>query len=236
MTQTSQKSFGAITQYRIQSLVKRPWVPYVFPFICFMGLTETARFFPAGAHFLYIFKTIMVGMMLWFWRKAYASDLVLKLKPVGYLTAVVVGLFVLFVWVWLENILPQHGVDAAFNPYSFNWPPVAVSLLIAVRLIGAVVVVPIMEELFWRSFLLRYIINPDFNKVALGTFSWFSFAAVVILFGVEHHRVIQGMIAGVIYTILLIRQKNLRGCIIAHGVTNLGLGIYVLATQSWEFW
>ena len=119
---------------------------------------------------------------------------------------------------------------AALSPAAVAWA------LIAVRFIGAAMVVPILEELFWRSFLLRYIINPDFKQVALGTFSWFSFVAVVILFGLEHHRLIQGMIAGAIYTALVVRQKSLRGCIVAHGVTNLGLGIYVLATQSWAFW
>ncbi len=164
------------------------------------------------------------------------SDFIFNLKPFDYLIAVVSGLLALVVWICMENILPQQGVDTDFNPYLFNWHPVVVWALIAVRLIGAAVVVPLMEELFWRSFLLRYIINPDFKKVALGTFSWFSFTAVVILFGVEHHRVIQGMIAGVIYTGLVIRQKSLRGCVIAHSVTNLGLGVYVIATQSWEFW
>ena len=56
------------------------------------------------------------------------------------------------------------------------------------------------------------------------------------MFGLEHHRVIVGIIAGVIYNVLLIRQKKLMGPILAHSVTNLGLGIYVLSTQAWMFW
>jgi CAAX prenyl protease-like protein len=234
--QPRQKNMAAITRYRIQSLVKRPWVPYVFPFIGFMVLTEAARYFPAEAHFLYIIKTFMVGALLWFWRHAYAPDLALKLTPSGYLAAVAVGLMVLAAWILPEKILPQLGIDAAFNPNFFNWPPIAVWALMAVRLAGATIVVPVMEELFWRSFLLRYVINPDFSKIALGTFSWLSFAVVVVLFGIEHHRLIQGMIAGAFYTALVIRQKSLRGCILAHGVTNLGLGVYVIATQQWIFW
>ena len=234
--QISQKSFGANIRYRIQTIVQRSWVPYVCPFIIFMALTQAGSFFPAEAHFLYIIKTILVGVVLWVWRKAYASDFALKMAPAEYLIAIAVGLLVLAVWILPEKLFPQLVGDAAFNPYSFSSHPATVWALIAVRLIGAAVVVPLMEELFWRSFLLRYIINSDFKKVALGTFSWFSFAAVVILFGVEHHRVIQGMIAGVIYTSLVIHQKSLSGCVIAHGVTNLGLGIYVIATQSWEFW
>jgi len=108
--------------------------------------------------------------------------------------------------------------------------------LIAARLIGAGVVVPVMEELFWRSFLMRYLINPNFRSVPMGAFAWFSFIGVAILFGLEHHRVIVGIVAGVIYNLLLILQKKLRGAILAHGITNLGLGIYVLLTGSWMFW
>ena len=104
------------------------------------------------------------------------------------------------------------------------------------RLVGAAVVVPIMEELFWGSFLMRYLINTDFRSVPMGAFTWFSFMGVAILFGLEHHRVIGGIIAGVIYGLLLIRQKKLKGVILAHGITNLGLGIYVLLTGNWMFW
>jgi len=108
--------------------------------------------------------------------------------------------------------------------------------LIAVRLIGAAVVVPVMEELFRRFFLMRYLINPDFRSVPMGAFSWFSFLGVAILFGLKHQRVVVGIAVGLLYNLLLIRQKNLKGVILAHAVTNLGLGIYVVATASWMFW
>ena len=108
--------------------------------------------------------------------------------------------------------------------------------LIAGRLIGAAVVVPIMKELFWRSFLMRYLINPEFRSVPMGAFSWLSFMGVAILFGLEHHRVVEGIVVGLLYNLLLIRQKKLKGVIMAHAVTNLGLGIYVLLTGSWMYW
>lgn len=215
---------------------KKNWVPYVVPFIVFMVLTEADRYFPAQAHLLYMVKTITVGGLLWFWRHSYASDFTLKMRHGALMTAVAAGFIVLAIWILPDKLFPQYGTDYVFNPFSFNIPQFPAYTVIAVRLFGAVIVVPVMEELFWRSFLLRYLINPDFKKVSLGTFSWFSFIAVVILFGIEHHRLFQGMIAGVIYTALVIHQKSLRVCILAHGVTNLGLGVYVISTQSWEFW
>jgi CAAX prenyl protease-like protein len=93
-----------------------------------------------------------------------------------------------------------------------------------------------MEELFWRSFLLRYLINPDFKKVPIGTFSLFSFVSTVVLFGLEHHRWLPGIIAGIIYTLLLYRKKELFDCILSHAITNLVLGIYVIMTHQWRYW
>ena len=93
-----------------------------------------------------------------------------------------------------------------------------------------------MEELFWRSFLIRWVINPDFEKVALGTFSLGSFAATVILFGLEHHLWLAGIMAGVAYYALLYKTKRLGPCVMAHSTTNLALGIHVLATEEWQWW
>jgi len=232
----NKENYQAASNFQIQATVKSTWPAYVLPFAVFMALTAASGYLPDFKHLFYIAKTIIVGAMLWCWRSEYKQDFSQQFAPVEYLISILAGLIVLAVWILPENILPQLGSPAGFNPYLFGWGPQAALVLLAVRLVGAALVVPIMEELFWRSFLLRYIINPDFQKVALGAFTWFSFAAVVVLFGVEHYRWIQGMIAGVFYTMLVIRQKSLTGCVVAHGTTNLGLGVYVITTQKWFFW
>lgn len=110
-------------------------------------------------------------------------------------------------------------------------------LLAAIRLFGASIVVPVMEELFWRSFLIRWIINPeDFKNIPLGTFTLSSFAITVVLFGLEHHLWLAGMVAGAIYNGVLYKTRGLWPCVIAHAVTNLTLGIHVLITQEWQWW
>ena len=221
---------------RLKPLLEKPWLPYVLPFAMFLLLTGPVRFFPALSPFLYIAKTIIVGALLWFWRHEYAADLFPALSFREWLTALFCGLLVLVIWIAPEGYLFQFGQNSGFDPYAFGWSGAAAKGLIAVRLIGAAVIVPVMEELFWRSFLMRYLINPDFRSVPVGAFTWFSFIGVAILFGLEHHRVVVGIIAGLLYGLLLIRQKKLKGVILAHGVTNLGLGIYVLLTGSWMFW
>ena len=73
-------------------------------------------------------------------------------------------------YIWFSSARIQ-----VLTPHGFGWPEGTVTVLIAVRLMGAAVVVPVMEELFWRSFLMRYLINPDFRAVPMGAFAWFSF-------------------------------------------------------------
>lgn len=235
-TADGKNSVIQIYKFRIGQVLEKPWLPYVLPFVLFLVLTAPAGLFPALRPFFYIAKTVIVGTLLWFWRQQYAADFCLGLSIGEWLTAIFCGLVVLVIWIVPDGHLLQFGQNSGFDPHGFGWSQGAVTALIAVRLMGAAVVVPVMEELFWRSFLMRYLINPDFRAVPMGTFAWFSFLGVAILFGLEHHRVVVGTIAGGLYGLLLIRQKKLKGVILAHGVTNLGLGIYVLLTGNWLFW
>jgi CAAX prenyl protease-like protein len=93
-----------------------------------------------------------------------------------------------------------------------------------------------MEELFWRSWLLRYIISQDFKSVEIGRFTLPSFLIGTVMFGLEHNLWLAGIMAGALYSLLLYRTKSLAQCIVAHAVTNLLLGIYVLQTGKWYFW
>ncbi len=220
----------------LKRYLEKPWMPYVAPFVIFLLLTEPARYFPSLVPFLYIAKTFLVGALLWFWRRYYSKDFALSLSLAEVLAAICCGLLVLFLWVAPERIFYQFAPDTGFNPYAMTESTGAAIALIIVRLAGAVLVVPIMEELFWRSFLMRYLIDVDFHKVAIGSFSCVSFFAVALFFGLEHQRIVVGIIAGIFYGLLLIWQKKLRGVTLAHAVTNLGLGIYVLLTDNWAFW
>ena len=220
----------------LKGIFKKPWLPYVLPFALFLLLTEPARFLPELSPHFYIAKTIIVGALLWFWRHKYIADFSSGLSLSEILTAIFCGLLVLAIWIVPEEYLFQVGEGNAFDPYALGQSQAAAIGLIGVRLIGSSLVVPVMEELFWRSFIMRYLINPDFRSVPMGAFSWFSFLGVAVLFGLEHHRVVVGIIAGLLYGLLLVHQKNIKGVILAHGVTNFGLGIYVVVTANWIFW
>ncbi|MBU0944092.1 MAG: CAAX prenyl protease-related protein [Proteobacteria bacterium] len=220
----------------LKNLWEKEWLPYAFPFALFLLFTEPSRFLPDLAPYLYICKTILIGGLLWFWRKQYGQDFSSRLSLSEILTSLACGLLVLLIWIVPDGFLYQLEQSAVFDPYSLGESQAAFYTLISIRLMGAVLVVPIMEELFWRSFIMRYLINPDFRSLPMGTFSWLSFLGVAVLFGLEHHLIGAGIIAGLLYGGLLVWQKNLKGVILAHAVTNLGLGIYVIRTGKWIFW
>jgi CAAX prenyl protease-like protein len=133
-------------------------------------------------------------------------------------------------WPWATA-----GKSIGYDPSSVLDHPTR-SLLIGFRIFGASMVVPVMEELFWRSWLLRYLIDQDVSKVPIGKFTWPSFIICTALFGIEHNLWLAGIMAGTAYSILLYRTKSIAHCMLSHGITNFALGIYVITTGRWDFW
>jgi CAAX prenyl protease-like protein len=221
----------------ILRFVRAPWFPYVAPFATFLAFTYGGAHWPGAAHLWYLAKTVVVGAMLWGFRRHY-SELGWGNTVGNWTIGVVIGIVVLVVWVAPEDLLAPLRIGEApgFNPYAFDLGTTLTWAVIAVRILGASVVVPVMEELFWRSFLMRYFIDYHFKSVALGAFSTFSFAVVALAFGFEHPRWVVGIAAGVAYGGLLVWRRDLFTCVLAHGVTNFGLGLYVVRTGQWSFW
>jgi uncharacterized protein len=219
-------------------------VPFVL-FMIFIGVNEAAQLLvrqglldidPLSLNGLYPVKAVVVALVLFYFRKEYREfcwqDLVQGKQMAA---ALLVGLATCALWVVTDWTNPVSGVPQGFNPASFSEGPVRV-LMTSTRIAGAVLVVPLMEELFWRSFLLRYLIDQDFESVPVGSFTWPSFLATTVLFGLEHHFIVAGMLAGAVYSLLLYRTRSLALCVLAHAVTNLALAGYVLYTGKWYFW
>jgi uncharacterized protein len=223
-------------------------VSQILPFAVFMSfiaVDEAARFLashgavtfaPTTLYFLYPLKAGVVALLLLKYRSFYTE---LRWKDLAELrtTAAVllVGFSTCLLWILMDWNFAPTGPPQGFNPVLFSGNASRLAMT-AIRVAGAVLVVPLMEELFWRSFLLRYLVHPDFESVPLGTFTWFSFIATVILFGFEHHFLAAGMVAGAIYNVVLYQTRSLAHCVFAHAVTNLALASYVLYTGKWYFW
>ena len=151
------------------------------------------------------------------------------------LLSVAVGVVVLILWVNLDAgwmLLGEPG--AGYNPTDeagrIDW------MLVAFRIAGAALVVPIMEELFWRSFVQRWVQQPDFLNLHPARMGLKALLIASALFAVEHLQWLAGLIAGLAYGWLYIRTRSLWAPIVAHAVTNGALGAYVVDTGQWSFW
>jgi CAAX prenyl protease-like protein len=93
-----------------------------------------------------------------------------------------------------------------------------------------------MEEIFWRSFLLRYLTQHDFRKLAVGTFSAMALWVMVAGSALAHPEWLVAAIASLAYAFWLRRTRSLFASIVAHATTNAALGAYVLTTGAWQYW
>jgi CAAX prenyl protease-like protein len=192
-----------------------------------MGVAQDAL------RWLYPVKIALVAALLaLFWRE-YDELADSRLSAPQVLTAVAAGALVLVLWVHLDAGWMIAGSAPGFDPRidgSIDW------VLVAVRIAGAALVVPIMEELFWRAFLMRWIASADFETVEPAQVGLKAFVISVSLFGVEHNLWLAGVVAGAAYSVLYMRHGRLWSPILAHAVTNGLLGIWVVRTGSWSFW
>jgi len=214
-------------------------------FMAFIGIDEIIRLFSkygfitlgeTTLYYLYPLKVLVVACLLYRYRRGYQEIKLEDLSNFSTTVAVcVVGLLVFFLWIHMDWTLGVAEKPLGFNPTLLpgGWVRVVMTMF---RVGGAVLVVPLMEELFWRSFLIRYVITEDFLKVPVGTFSWASFLLTVALFGFEHNFILAGMMAGIFYNLILYRTKSITNCVLAHAITNLALALYVLSTGNWQFW
>jgi CAAX prenyl protease-like protein len=184
-------------------------------------------------YWIYPAQTIFCGaLLLWFWRE-YGLR---AARQIAF--ALVVALLVFALWISPQTLLGFAPRLDGFNPEIFSGQPAAYWTTIALRFLRLVIVVPLVEEIFWRGFLLRYFINEKFYSVPIGAFSWLSFAVVTVGFGFAHARAdwIAALITGALYNCVAYRTKSLASCVVAHAVTNLLLGLWIMKTRQWGFW
>lgn len=216
----------------------REILPYLLPIFVFLGLTSLESSLPDPSWYplAYCAKVLIVGGLLWQFRSTWRD-----LKPAPRLNAIVLaivtGLIVFVLWVRLEGWYPffaflgtRTGLDPATLPTGWKWP------FIVVRLFGLVLLVPLMEELFWRSFLIRWLIDPSFLKVPIGRVTPMAAVVSSVAFGFSHPEWLPALCTGLLWAWLLWQTKSVSACVISHAVANLALAVHVLATGDWKYW
>ena len=160
------------------------------------------------------------------------------------LQSILLGIAVCVLWVAPDQLFPGYRTHWLFQnaltgqvKTSIDAALLASPLVLIFRTIRAVILVPIIEELFWRAWLMRWLIKPDFTTVPLGAYSAQAFWITAVLFASEHGPFWEvGLLCGVIYNWWMIKTKSLGDLILTHGVTNLCLSLFTIATKQWQYW
>ena len=217
---------------------QRATIAYIAPFLAFVGIMAVEKFLPLPSQWLYPLRffvtAAVIGAVSWPY---------LDFRPSVPVASVGIGVAVFAIWIapdllfgyrhsWLfENALTGSPASSLGPQLRGNIP------FLVLRATSSALLVPILEELFWRGWLMRWLIDTDFLKVPLGKYVPSAFWIVAILFASEHGPYWEvGLAAGMIYNWWIIRTRCLADCILAHGVTNAVLAGYVLATGQWQYW
>ena len=162
---------------------RRPALPYLLPFVVFallIGLFNVWH--PSDLTELAIRFAVMIPVLWIYSRRVIVFRLT---RPMG---TVLLGLGIFAVWVVPDLLFPHYRQSWIFQNRVFGTlqPTLTLgsrrdTLALVLRTLRAVAIVPIVEELFWRAWLMRWIISPDFLTVPLGAFSKTSFWLVAVL-------------------------------------------------------
>jgi CAAX prenyl protease-like protein len=203
------------------------------PFGVFVALTfaqgETDA---ASRYWMYLVKTL-VGAWLILETRPFVEEMRWKLSW----EAVVVGVVIFALWVGLDGLYPRlTELKAGWNPHNKFGEGMA-WFYVTVRIIGSSIVVPPLEEVFYRSFLYRYFVKIDFRAMPFNQFHGLSFFVTSIIFGVLHpDRWVAGIICGLAFQWLVIHKNRLGDAMTAHAITNFLLGLWVIWKGAWNFW
>jgi uncharacterized protein len=213
---------------------KSPVLLRTVPFAVFAALTLGQGLFgPASYYWIYLLKTV-AGAVLIFMTASRVSELRWNLSW----AAVAAGIGVFILWVGIDGTLVRFGIAATqWNPHrQFGQDSPLAWTFVLVRLAGSSLVVPPIEEVFYRSFLYRYIQKGDFLSVSLGRFDWKAFLLTALVFGLGHREWVAGILCACAYQGLVWYKGRLGDAVTAHAITNFLLGLWVIGAEDWKFW
>ena len=227
----------------IKAAMHHPATARVAPFAVFVGLLGLASVLGwTGAvdaddlRWLHLARGAAAALLIAaFWRRYVELHASARCRPREWLIAFAAGLVVFVVWIQLDSSWAAVGARATgFDPTETDAriDPVLAGL----RLASLALIVPVMEELFWRSFLLRWLDAPAFAFAEPRRTSARAFVLVAVMFALEHDLWLAGLFAGIVYNWLYVRTGSLWIPIASHAVSNGALGVWILATHSWRLW
>jgi uncharacterized protein len=215
-------------------------LPYVIPFCVFFVLMSLGPYLEAYiGRWEFPLRAVILAITLWI-----TSRHVIDLRVSHPLATVAVGVFVFALWIGPDYLIPGYRNHWLFQNSLLGHLKVGIEpkyqndmLALTARSLRAIVLVPIIEELFWRAWLMRWLIDQNFWKLPLGAFTWTSMLITAVLFGSEHGSFWEvGIAGGLVYNFWMVKTRRLGDLVLAHAVTNACLSAYVIYAQRWEYW
>ncbi len=217
---------------------RRATAAYTAPFLAFVAIMAVERLIPLPPQWLYPVRLLIVSALI-----GAVSWPYLSFRPSAPLASVAIGVAVFVIWVAPDVLFGyrHHWLfENAFTGSAASSLPPHLKANIGfmlLRSVSSAAMIPIVEELFWRGWMMRWLINNNFLKVPLGTYVPSAFWIVALLFASEHGPYWEvGLAAGIVYNWWMVRTRNLADCILAHAVTNAVLSAYVVITGQWQYW
>ncbi|MGB5163574.1 MAG: exosortase E/protease, VPEID-CTERM system [Thermoanaerobaculia bacterium] len=221
-------------QSRTSGLSEHPEVTHLLPFVVLIALGMLTAAVSSGFDWLYPVRVLGTGVVLvTYWHGSLGRQSIRSLAdPKNFF----LGLAAAFVWVGIGLLGggEEGGLDVREALAAAPWAWAAIWLFF--RLVGSVLVIPIAEELAFRSYLTRRLISHDFEKVPPGSFSWMSFIGSSLVFGVLHQNWLAASVLGMLFALSYYRRGRLEDAIAVHGFANLVIVIFVWVTGYWALW
>lgn len=229
-------------------------IAFLLPFIILLFLTAMSPNFQgespapnAAVNYLWLIiaEVLLLTIVLaCFWR-VYLSHFPLAMDY----RAVVVGTLGFFLWIGICSLglerallnsmgLPGWlGERSGFDPYLHFPQNIHFNAFILFRFTLLGLIVPVCEELFLRGWLVRYVENPKWETVRLASIGWKGCLAVVVYAVLTHPAEAVAAVAWFsLISWLMIKSGRFWNCVLAHAITNLMLGAYVMWSHEWFYW
>ncbi len=204
---------------------------YLLPFLAILTAGLVSKAASSGFEWAYPLRFIAAAAVLWHFRATYR-----RMDWTVTWLAPATGALVFAVWIAFSRWTASSATNEIGATLA-TMPPAARLTWLSLRVMAAVVTVPIAEELAFRGFLLRRIIATDIDSVAYPSVTPLAIAISSAAFGMMHgQQWLAGIAAGVAYALLTKRTGRLADAIAAHATTNLLLAAWVLSRSDWGLW